>query len=193
MTEVQFQLSKASKFVSPVSQFACISVRLVISGTNPLWPNPNRLLMLFRITQGSESYVQLHAISCKMFCKMSRRQLCRLDGVSEEGGVVARVLLQLLLGAGVLMGSLVGVVAAGVLAAEVDGHADGEDAAHGGSANEGSVAGLVVRSIVLAVDKARDGTTEVTLLIRVSETVASVVQMRINLRSRRAWQYRHLA
>lgn len=85
------------------------------------------------------------------------------------------------------------VVAAGVLAAEVDGHEDGEDAAHGGSTNEGSVAGLVVRSIVLAVDKARDGTTEVTLLIRVSETVASVVQMRINLRSRRAWQYRHLA
>lgn len=86
-----------------------------------------------------------------------------------------------------------GAVAAGVLAAEVDGHEDGEDAAHGGSANEGGVAGLVVRSIVLAVDKARDGTTEVTLLIRVSETVASVVQMRINLRSRRAWQYRHLA
>ena len=100
---------------------------------------------------------------------------CRLDGVSEEGGVVARVLLQLLLSPGVLMGSLVSVVAAGVLAAEVDGHEDGEDAAHGGSTNEGSVAGLVVRSIVLAVDKARDGTTEVTLLIRVSETVASVV------------------
>lgn len=68
-----------------------------------------------------------------------------------------------------------GAVAAGVLAAEVDGHEDAEDAAHAGRADEGSVAGLVVRTVVLAVDKARDGTTEVTLLVRVSETVASVV------------------
>lgn len=60
------------------------------------------------------------------------------------------------------MRSLVSLVTAGVLAAEVNGHEDAEDAAHGGGGNEGPVAASVVGSVVLAVDKARDGTTEVT-------------------------------
>lgn len=60
------------------------------------------------------------------------------------------------------MRSLVSLVTAGVLAAEVNGHEYAEDAAHGGGGNEGPVAASVVGSVVLAVDKARDGTTEVT-------------------------------
>jgi hypothetical protein len=62
------------------------------------------------------------------------------------------------------MRSLVSLVAAGVLAAEVEGHEDAESAAHGGGTDESPVAGAVVGGIVLAVDKARDGTTQVTLL-----------------------------
>lgn len=114
----------------------------------------------------------------------------RLDGVSEEGSVVATVLLHLLLGAGVLLGSLVGEVAAGVLAAQVPGHVDAEDAAHGGAGEEGAVTRLVVGEVVLAVDKASDGATEVTLSMLV-QTEAQCKGW--NLRSRRAWRYRHLA
>lgn len=60
------------------------------------------------------------------------------------------------------MRSLVGEVAAGILAAEVDGHEDGEDSGHGSGGEESSVAGSVVGSIILAEDEARDGTTQVT-------------------------------
>lgn len=86
----------------------------------------------------------------------------RLDGVSEEGGVVAGVLLHLLLSAGVLMRSLVSLVTAGVLASEVDSHEDAENAAHGSSGDQSPVTGAVVGGIILAVDEARDGTTKVT-------------------------------
>lgn len=95
----------------------------------------------------------------------------RLDGVSEEGSVVATVLLHLLLGTGVLLGSLVGEVAAGVLAAQVPGHEDAEDAAHRGGGEEGAVARLVVGEIGLAVDKASDGAAEVTLSMLVQMEV----------------------
>lgn len=101
-----------------------------------------------------------------MFCKVSLRSVpqpaSRLDGVAEEGGIVTAVCLHLLLGAGVLCGSLVGGITASVLAAEVEGHADGQDARHGDGADKSAVAGAVVRSVVLAVDEARDGTAEVT-------------------------------
>lgn len=54
------------------------------------------------------------------------------------------------------------LVTAGVLATEVDGHEDAEDTTHGGGGDEGPVTTSVVGSVVLAVDKARDSTTEVT-------------------------------
>lgn len=56
-----------------------------------------------------------------------------------------------------------GSVTASVLAAEVDGHEDAEDAAHGGGSDESPVASSVVGSVVLEVNEARDGTTKVTL------------------------------
>jgi hypothetical protein len=64
------------------------------------------------------------------------------------------------------MRSLVCLITASVLASEVDGHEDAENAAHGSSGDESPVTGTVVGSIILAVDKARDGTTKVTLLMR---------------------------
>lgn len=62
------------------------------------------------------------------------------------------------------MRSLVSLVTAGVLTAEVEGHADAESAAHGCCTDKSPVAATVVGGIVLAVDKARDSTTKVTLL-----------------------------
>lgn len=53
-------------------------------------------------------------------------------------------------------------ITAGVLAAEVDGHEDAEDAGHGGCSDKSPVARSVVGSIVLAVNEAGDSTTEVT-------------------------------
>ena len=53
-------------------------------------------------------------------------------------------------------------ITAGVLAAEVDGHEDAEDAGHGGCSNKSPVASSVVGGVILAVDETRDGTTEVT-------------------------------
>ena len=60
------------------------------------------------------------------------------------------------------MGSLVGKVSAGVLAAEVDGHEDTEDSRHGSGAKESTVTRSVVRSIILSEDETRDGTSKVT-------------------------------
>jgi len=60
------------------------------------------------------------------------------------------------------MRSLVSGITAGVLAAEVNGHEDAEDAAHGGCGDQSPVTASVVGSVILAVNEAGDGTTEVT-------------------------------
>jgi hypothetical protein len=82
----------------------------------------------------------------------------------------------------------VSLVTASVLAAEVDGHADAESAAHGGGSDQSPVAGAVVGGIVLAVDKARDGTTQVTLLtgVLVRLWLEKGLRHRNNLQSQRA-------
>jgi len=91
----------------------------------------------------------------------SRTHLVKLNRVAEECGVVALLPLGISLLLGVLARRLVLTVTAGILAAQVDGHEDGQAESHELASQERAVAGVVLRAVLGEVEVGRDGTTEV--------------------------------
>ena len=84
-----------------------------------------------------------------------------LDGVPEEGGVVALLSFRHALLLGVLAGRLVLAVAARILAAEIDGHEERENQRHKLAGQQGGVAGVVLRAVLGDVEVGRNGTAEI--------------------------------
>jgi hypothetical protein len=81
--------------------------------------------------------------------------------ITEEGGQVTLLTLGELLLFGILAGGLVETVAAGILAAQIDGHDDGEDKGHDMQSEQGAEARIVPRLIAGEEEIRRHGSAEV--------------------------------
>lgn len=85
-----------------------------------------------------------------------------LKGITEEGGVVALLSLGISILWSIFGWRLVFGIAAGILAAEIDGHENLEADAHGDHSDEDGMSGDKLRGVLGQVDKSGDSTSEIT-------------------------------